>query len=490
MPESAPYAFLSSLYTEHKALRTAIFDVGLEEALPVWVAERSDPALVGREPLEIVDTLIDRVRAAKVFICIFGGHRSERDHGVPVEVAGTPSAVSYFEIELYQAALLKRPIHLFIASGFLPGPRLSALIETLRFALPESLRAFGPMRDEEIIREVRAILRNGDSYSVRPRTPLRRLVQRLDDIRSTLWHRRGAHYADLLFLNGEYERRSRLPDKDLIEELLKDASRRGIDFERKLARLWIAFRELMTAPFSEPRYAEYRDLWNTVLGRWTSAAAWYGLHGHLYMGCLAALNTQALVREQLRESAKRAVSTTATEHPGGPLASAYYSIAKLNLGLFAKRKNFEKALAHVEKSLAAREDGDRSGLLAMRGSIHLQLWEIARAVRDYEEVLRLREAAGEGGGRIGEALSELGYGYLWEGHLLKGRDLLEKGVDLLSRSDRTPFLVRAMEKLAAAYRLTGQFSKAQETLREAQRVAVELRMLRRMARADNDQPDR
>jgi len=484
MPEEAPYAFLSSLYTEHKALRAAIFDLGLQEARPVWVAEKSDPALVDREPLEIVDALIDRVRKAKVFICVFGGHRSERDHGAPVKVASTPSAVSYFEIEVYQAALLERPIHLFIASGFVPGPRLSALIETLKFALPESWRATRAMTDEEIIGEVRAILRDGGLSSSRRRTPLRRLVQRLDDIRSTLWHRRRGHYADLVFLNGEYERRAHLPDKDLIENLLKDASRGEVDFERKLARLWIAFRELQAAPFDEPRFAEYRDFWNAILGRWTSAAAWYGLHGHLYMGCLAALNTQAVVREQLRESARPASSTTSTQHPGGPLASAYYSIAKLNLDLVAKRRNFEKALAHVEKSLATREDGDRSGLLAIRGSIHLQLWKVVRAVKDYEEVLRLREAAGEGAGRIGEALSELGYGYIWEGRFFKGREYLEKGVQLLAQSDRKEFLVRAMEKLSVAYRLTGQRARARETKREAERIAAERRMLQRMGRED------
>lgn len=484
MSEAAPYAFLSSLYTEHKELRAAIFDAGLEEARPVWVAEKSDPALVDRAPLDIVDALIDRVRRAEVFICVFGGHRSERDHGAPVEVVGSPSAVSYFEIELYQAALLKRPIHLFIASGFVPGPQLSALIETLQFALPESWRTTRPMTDDEIIREVRALLRDRGRPSSLRKSPLRRLAQRLDDIRSTLWHKRGGHYADLIFLNGEYERRSRLPDKDLIDDLLKDVSRTDVDFERKLARLWIALRELMAAPFGESRYAEYRDLWNAVLGRWTSAAAWYGLHGHLYMGCLAALNTQAVVREQLRENRQSTPSTTSTEHPGGPLASAYYSIAKLNLGVFAKRNNFEKALAHVEKSLAARAHGDRSGLLAIRGSIHLQLWKVVRAVRDYEEVLRLREAAGEGAGRIGEALSELGYGYVWEGRLLKGRDCLEKGVELLAQSGRREFLVRAMEKLAAVYRVTGQAAKARETKRDAERIATELRMLRRMGRED------
>lgn len=474
----APFAFLSSLYTELKGLRRDVYNLKDVVGNSIWVAEHSEPELVNQEPLEIVDTLIERVRQAHMFICIFAGSRTERDHGSPVPLGDRQSHVSYFEVELYQAALQGKPIHLFLAEGYAPGPRMQALIKALRWAMPEALP--GPMSQAEILKAIERLLVHPPRVPRRfPRRPsrLQWLVGKLDDDRSSSWRQNG-DYPDVLFLDGVLEPRSARPDKDLIQSALSEAAKQR-DQERKLARIWIALRELMAAPYLESRYQEYRPLWNEALGRWASAGAWYGLHGHLYMGCLAALRTMATVRELIRPTSPGSLPPESVQHPGGPIASAHYSIAKLSPTSGRRRKNFEKALGHLQTSLAARPS-DESGLLAIRGSVHLQLGNASRAVEDYEAVLQLRQKAGEDAGRIGEALSELGFGYLRQGRLLKGRDYLEQGVRLLASSDRVEFLVRAREKLAVGYAVTGRILKARQAWQEARQLAAQAGMLGRL----------
>jgi hypothetical protein len=51
------------------------------------------------------------------------------EHGCPVEVNGAASAVSHFEIELFQAAMHGLPVKLFVMSGFEPGKRLQSLLK-------------------------------------------------------------------------------------------------------------------------------------------------------------------------------------------------------------------------------------------------------------------------------------------------------------------------------------------------------------------------
>src|SRR5208283_389297 len=99
--------------------------------------------------------------------------------------------------------------------------------------------------------------------------------------------------------------------------------------ERKLSRLWLVMRELMPAAPSEPRFAEYLPFWDQALGRWGSAAAWYGLHAHLYLGGLAALQSVADVRAILRDRCLMRATPAETAPPSTALASALYSIAKL-----------------------------------------------------------------------------------------------------------------------------------------------------------------
>src|SRR6185436_4451385 len=132
--DEAPYAFLSSLYREHQELRTRIFNIGERAGRFVFVDEEVWERDLAREDrLLIADYLIRKVREAKLFLCILGNR-----HGDPLPFDQRDSSVSFLEIELFQAALLRKPIYLFMLEGFSPDPVLAGIIEVLRFALPNS----------------------------------------------------------------------------------------------------------------------------------------------------------------------------------------------------------------------------------------------------------------------------------------------------------------------------------------------------------------
>ena len=116
-------------------------------------------------------------------------------------------------------------------------------------------------------------------------------------------------------------------------------------------------------------------------------------------------------------------------------------------------------------------------LYAIRGSIHLQLRRFFKAVDDYHTTLKLREKSNAPDSQKGEALSELGFGYLFIGRWFKAVDYLEKGVRLLEQTPNSGFLVRAKRKLSIAYRITGRLSKAHGLKEEAERLALNLKAL-------------
>ena len=91
--------------------------------------------------------------------------------------------------------------------------------------------------------------------------------------------------------------------------------------------------------------------------------------------------------------------------------------------------------------------------------------------------LILREKSNAPQPQVGEALSELGFGYLFLGRWFKAVNLMDQGVKLLEQAPPSGFLVRAKKKLSVAYRVTGRLSKARETMDEANKMAISLNIL-------------
>jgi tetratricopeptide (TPR) repeat protein len=278
----------------------------------------------------------------------------------------------------------------------------------------------------------------------------------------------GHEIDNVLFLDGQFEPRQRLPQKDLVESLLLDYGRVP-EMQRKLSRMWLAARELMAASYlpkdvqADNRLTDFLPLWERVLGFWTSAAAWNGWHGHIYAGTVAPLHSQTIIRAQMNSSSP----------PYGPLASAYYSIANLMPVGFRRLGCMKRAGKYVQDAIRL-SGGQNAGELAIRGSIRLRCGNPWGAVSDFKTMLRLRERAGADEELLGDAMVHLGYGYLFCGHWLKGRNYLERGVRAVSTNANHPSIARAKRKLALAYKLTGRFADSKSVYEDAQKDAIRL----------------
>ncbi len=216
---------------------------------------------------------------------------------------------------------------------------------------------------------------------------------------------------------------------------------------------------------------ELLGYWNRLLAEWARAGAWYGLHADTPLGCLAALNSMTRVREQIITINPKTIGSYEMAYPGGALASSKYSIAKRLYVKADREARFNEAISDIQRSLSI-PGVDQSGLLAIRGSIFRQLGKMSDCIRDYEDVVRLRRASNSADSQIGEALCELGFGYLRNFSLRKGLHYCQEGVEMLRHGGHAGFLARGLRKLAVAYCVNGRLGKAYKTKNEAISVAV------------------
>lgn len=457
--------FLSSLCRELYGLRKKIYEeVGY--GYLVYVDEQVKWRNIQQQnDLVAVDELIRRVREANVFVCVLGGKR----HGSPIEIDARPSVVSFFEIELFQAALLEKEVHLFVSDDFVPEPRLQRLLEILSFAFPEWFNR-QHLTDTQITERIKRLVgKERRKFLFNPfnavRAPINRLVQALYIARG-----RNSLSSPILFLDGEFEVRVSVPDQQIISSLQQQISAEQNE-EKRLSLLWIALRELMSVPYTNLKDYTILCQWNEILGKWTSAGAWYGLHGDTPLGCLAALNSMVKVRQQIDRLSIKSVTSEQTVYPGGALASAKYSIAKRLFVKADRNARLNEALGDVQQALKLSVNSEDSGLRAIKGSIFRQLGRVTEAVSEYEAVLNIRQKNSASDASIGEALSELGFGYLRQWNLLKGLQYCKEGVGLMRNGASAGFLTRGLRKLSLAYLVNGKLLKAYETWHENKKVA-------------------
>jgi tetratricopeptide (TPR) repeat protein len=433
----------------------------------VWVAEWSERNLADKQPLVVVDRLVEVLAQSELYICVLADARSgPKDHGSPVNIADRAAATSYLEIELYAAAMYAKPIRLFVLDGFSPGPRLELLLHLLSFVLPdwrEKKALPASAIENEVRQEIDRHLHRKNARVV----PLRKRLVRDFYLARGKKGTPGHEINNVLFLDGEFENRP-LPQKDLVEDLLADFDRVP-EMQRKLSRMWLAARELMSASYmpkdvqADSRLADFLPLWSKVLGLWAGAAAWSGLHGHIYAGTVAPLNSQAVIQAQM----------SAGKPPNGPLASAYYSIANLMPVGLRRLECLWRASRYIEDEIY-RAGNQNPNVLAIRGSIRLRLGNVWGGVSDFKRMLQIRQRVALSEAEIGDAMVHLGFAYLHCGRWLKARDLLERGVRAMSMKQNHPGLARAKRKLALGYKLTGRFADAKQCLREAEADALRL----------------
>ncbi|UYN97538.1 MAG: hypothetical protein KIT25_11615 [Enhydrobacter sp.] len=423
---------------------------------PIWMAEDfreldRDSLL---EPFDKAELCLEGVRTADCLVVVL-----TKRHGTPIKLSDRDAVPSsFFELELFEAALLRKPTFIFLQQGFDPEPRLAQLLRLLEPCFPGF--SLDPVSEDHILKRVDRLLQVYDRPKWLRRLPLPRLSTLVD----TLHRIRHRDYRvkdeppPLQFLEGVGDPDLAPPRPKTIQLVLERATA-ATQHHRRLTFLWLAIRALMGAPFGKAEFRSYVPFWDRALGAWSSSGAWYGLHSHAVLGCLAALGSQARARS---------VSVASTDLPKviphGALASAYYSIAKLSTH---RRDLFELAFQHVEASLAL--GGDVTSGLGVRGSIHLRLHRTEAAIADYRRVAELRSEMG--GASYGDALSELGHALVMAGNWRDGISTMEQGRELLRLEPPSGFAVRATRKLAAGYARTLRLGRALELAAEAHDMA-------------------
>lgn len=455
MSTREPDVFLSSAFLNFRDVRQKIRELDKSR---IWAVEAHRTDLdqrLGVPAFAIVDELVTQVRRSNLFICVLRDRYGS-------SVFDDAESVSFLETEIYQAALFHNNVRFFLMQPFNPDERLKGLLElvqTLRPGIvPEKAQPETAVLDQ---------IKRALDETPKSRRPWAISVKKLV---GGLAFRRGHPKPDIEFFDKVFRPVSAKPDRDHIRVLLDGlVGERSI--ERRLTHTWIALRELCAAPYDVPRFSEFLPLWNEALGVWSSAAAWYGLHGHLYAGRLAAVNSQLAIREQMDWRAARYDSAHYIQGTKGARASEYYSIAKLLPDARQREYYLDLAESDIKEALRALKD-EPSGYLSIRGHIHLMRGRPAEALADFEEVRRLREAAGDPKG-VGESCADLGLVHMRLGNLPLALRLLREGVASLDAAGSHTFAVRAKKRLALALLRSGHPVLAIRELSAAHDRAVE-----------------
>lgn len=485
-----PLVFLSSIVSEILPERAELYEYGHRYgSRSVWVDERyREPAVGGGagsherwpidpNPFPDIDDYLRELRRSKLYVAWIASPRA----GTPIRPgAGGSALATFFELELAYAAMLGRPIALVQVASVQPSPELGYLVELVSRVV--KVTRYETDTFQESVSVIKAIVDNAargvyDGVATTATEYGLFLADR--------WTTRGNA---LRWLGNDWPVFSRhpAPDATVIESALTEVANADSK-EQKLARLWVAAREVMCSPywraesgrrlFEESRKehaaaAEWLEAWNRVLTAWNSASAWYGLHGHLELGYLAALNSLADIRRIGRAVEPRRLEDPAWDAPWSAQASAYYAVARRVGSRVLRVKGLLKARWLLMRA-TYRDPLSRSNGLAILGSVDLQLGNIPGGLWAYWRALRLRERHGAPPGAIGEAMTELGYALSrLPGWRNRGLDLLERGIAAMEGAPyEVGFVVRAKYKLADIFERAGMTLKAQGARAEALALA-------------------
>lgn len=464
--------FLSSCFEDPKGTSLTIRDrvrkmTGGDAAnasfdRPIWMAEdfreldRSSPW----GEFEKCEFCLEGVRRAECFIAIITNR-----YGSTVTIDGIGMvATSFFEAELFEAALLGKPSFIFFLKGCEPEGKLANLIKLLAPSFPHM--EHDALSEDQILRKIDRLV----THYQRPRW-LRRILAapKLKQTVDALITQRHRPYdprsspPPYRFLEGSrFDPHIERLDPRMVESVLERAAS-AESHQVRLTLTWFAIRALMAAPFDDPAQREFVPLWLRAFGTWTRSAAWYGLHGYCVMSRLAALGTLAEIG---MHSASKDDPSPGLPH--GPLASEYYSVAKLT----SRPDPFlDLALTHIQLGIDSNQ-GDTTNQLAIKASILLRMKRSDEGLKDYERVAENRKE--RGGQPYGEALNEWGYALLKTGKKSQGVARMEAGVELLKAGPPSGFQVRAMRKLAEGYTRCLKFRAALDVAAKAHDLAVKI----------------
>ncbi len=218
------------------------------------------------------------------------------------------------------------------------------------------------------------------------------------------------------------------PNLPLAQSLLDQVARGKGDgseplrYAARLARLWTALRELRKAGEAAAYGSDLAPLWDRALGLWGGAASWFGLHGHLQLSPLAAINTQLDIRSRAERS-----GDGDGRPPAGARASALYSLA-LRAGS-RRVVHLKQTIALTTEAMATGQETEM-GLLDIRGAAHMRLRHFFQAEADFREALAWRERQGANHFSTGDALVHLAFARAFTRPLIGDLHMLDEGLRL------------------------------------------------------------
>lgn len=429
----------------------------------VWVDEIIEPNR-GPDPFGAIDDFLSELENSKLYLALIATDWP----GSRITVGTERANATFFETELFYAAVLGRPIAVIYRTDVPIPPDTAELIGLLQRALPRI--TWCPVTTAQHAEE--------SAKHLVDQVAAGRIVDcrnRRGDFGSILhqwwrWREPDNNAPGLRWLDGRFVPVEHAPNQDVVEECLRLASVAGNE-RKRLSRLWIASRELMGVPHSLTKDESWLLLWNRVLSGWSTAAAWYGLHGHLELGYMGALFSLDDVRTAGHRLNPKLLNDPDWDRPFASLGSAYYAASHRVASRRYRQLGLNKALQFVDQAVSA-DPLSRSNVLAIRASILLKMHAYSASIDTYHQVLSIRQASGAPMGSIGEAMTELGFGLLFKLEWRRGRELLREGVALMEQASYGPgFITRGKRKYAASLLLSGQIREARRQYASARATA-------------------
>lgn len=492
-----PNVFLSSVFVDYFGgdqkyvpLRKRIIDN--RDTLPVslWAYDIFWPkgSEINKPGADmIIDRCFDGIRSCDLFVFLLTGR-----HGSGVEYLNDPVRASYLELELFSASMLRKPMLILHIRGHEPEIPLKDTVSLLHRAFSSSeyviddedgLYSYFLQACQRLTSEMwrpvshRGLIQLPDWLSVQ------RTRKSFDDDLSD---------PRLRFLDGRISTLKGDGNTERARQLLDQVAsgvRRYADTQRlmphgaSLFRLWTAMRELMAdkSTRGDPLVA---PLWDRALGLWAGKASWFGLHGHLWLGPLAAVNLQIELRRTMAVQ-PAFCDTQDIREPLGARASAIYSIAQRmrtrSRKLYHYRQTIMLATQAIERDPNAQQ-GSRSirAHALMQTALLGYVWRLWEAADDFKQSLKLRESVGLMSASVGQAKVDLGFCSVLIGRPRSGMALLQEGIALMrcydSPNDKA-FLAHGLRKLERAARLLCRRNVADEARRERLIIAAEIEAL-------------
>jgi hypothetical protein len=402
------------------------------------------------EDIETADQIIQRC-FADIKKCDLFVYLQTRRHGSRVAFPeADPTRATYLELELFAAALLRKPMVVLRERDSEPEPELEGLLNVLRSSFGDGMEfvdgaegLLEAFRSEVVLRaiEARATVRTAG------------IPDALSALRSRPSFEEDFANPRLRFLGGHGPATGRPGDHDIASALVAQVASGltpdgGImSHGASVFRLWAAIRELRALDLHDPQAA---ILWDRVLGLWSRKVSWFGVHGHVYMGALAAANSQI----DLRKEHRSAEVDTDSRPPLVAKASATYSVAG-RMGTRAKAIHHYAEAAWLSKEAALSDAEGSSGALAVQGFSMFQLAKLkrspdllAKAKAAFREQLKRREG-GVNEAEVGEAEFDLGFVSLVGVRPFAAFSLMQAGLDKMrthGSADGLARLARVLRK--------------------------------------------